>query len=69
MMFVLPIHFGIFLKNAEESKKPAFCTDSSIGGPFFSSHPVDRLQNFMGAICISNFENYGSHGTHANRTL
>ena len=26
-MFVLPIHFGIFLKNAEESKKPRTSQD------------------------------------------
>ena len=29
-------------KTARESKKPAYCTDSSLRGPFFSSHPVPK---------------------------
>ena len=36
------ICFVIFLKNDGELKKPAYCTDSSLGGPFFSSHPVNQ---------------------------
>lgn len=31
--------FFLSLKNARESKNPAYCTDLSLGGPFFSNYP------------------------------
>ena len=42
-MFVLPVYFDFFLQNAGELKKSDYCIDLSLGGPFFSNHPVANL--------------------------
>ena len=54
-MFDYPNNFGFFLKKWWRIKKPAYCTDSPLGGPFFSSHHALYVHQHT---ILKNFENH-----------